>query len=98
MATEVYAEAENAERHWEVELAIPRRLLAGKPAQLWNGVVGEMLWLGFLTRFQLHGLVLPDDFGPGPEFGVRASANGSVARRPKDWGATDGPSEATITC
>ena len=51
LATEVYADGGDAERHWEVELAIPRRLLAGKPAQLWNVVVGEIPRLGFLTRF-----------------------------------------------
>ena len=33
-------------------------------------MVGEIPRLVFLTRFQLHGLVLPDDFGPGPGFGV----------------------------
>ena len=70
LATEVYADGGDAERHWEVELAIPRRLLAGKPAQLWNVVVGEIPRLGFLTRFQLAGLELPGDFGPGPGFGI----------------------------
>lgn len=71
LETEVYAEGGDAERHWQVELAIPRRLLAGKPAQLWNVVVGEIPRLGFLTRFQLVGLDLPEGFGPGPGFGVR---------------------------
>ncbi|MEG2942007.1 MAG: RuBisCO large subunit C-terminal-like domain-containing protein [Thermomonas sp.] len=70
LETEVYAEGGDAERHWAVELAIPRRLLAGKPAQLWNVVVGEIPRLGFLTRFQLIGLDLPEGFGPGPGFGV----------------------------
>jgi ribulose 1,5-bisphosphate carboxylase large subunit-like protein len=70
LATEVYADGGDAERHWAVELAIPRRLISGKPAQLWNVVVGEIPRLGFLTRFQLSGLDLPADFGPGPGFGV----------------------------
>ena len=59
LATEVYAEGGGVERHWAIELAIPRRLLAGKPAQLWNVVLGELPRLGFLTRFQLAGLELP---------------------------------------
>lgn len=70
LATEVYADGGGAERHWAIELAIPRRLLAGKPAQLWNVVLGELPRLGFLTRFQLEGLELPAGFGPGPAFGV----------------------------
>ena len=70
LATEVYAEQGGAERDWLVELAIPRRLLAGKPAQLLNVAVGELPRLGFLTRFQLQGMAMPDDFGPGPGFGI----------------------------
>lgn len=68
--TEVYAEGGSGERDWLVELAIPLQLLAGKPAQVWNVVVGEIPRLGFLTRFQLVGLDLPAGFGPGPAFGV----------------------------
>ena len=83
LATEVYADGGDAERHWEVELAIPRRLLAGKPAQLWNVVVGEIPRLGFLTRFQLAGLDLSADFGPGPGFGVQG-----IRER---FGCTHGP-------
>lgn len=70
LQTEVYADEEGGESAWRVELAIPRRLLAGKPAQLWNVVVGEIPRLGFLTRFQLAALALPEGFGPGPGFGV----------------------------
>ncbi len=70
LATEVYAEQGGAERDWLVELAIPHRLLAGKPGQLLNVVVGELPRLGFLTRFQLQAMDLPDDFGLGPGFGV----------------------------
>lgn len=55
---------------WCVQVAIPVSLLAGKPAQLWNVVLGELPRLGFLTRFQLAALELPVDFGPGPGFGV----------------------------
>lgn len=70
LETEVYAAQGEGERTWDVELAIPRRLLAGKPAQLLNVAMGELPRLGFLTRFQLVELDLPDDFGPGPGFGV----------------------------
>ena len=70
LQTEVYAEDGRGERAWRVELAIPKRLLAGKPAQLWNVVVGEIPRLGFLTCFQLQALELPGDFGPGPGFGI----------------------------
>lgn len=68
--TEVYAEGNHGEQDWLVELAIPLQLLAGKPAQVWNVVVGEIPRLGFLTRFQLVGLSLPEAFGPGPAFGI----------------------------
>lgn len=68
--TEVYAEQGGAERECLVDLAIPRTLLASKPAQLLNVVVGELPRLGFLTRFQLQAMDLPEDFGPGPGFGI----------------------------
>lgn len=70
LETEVYAAPGKGECNWDVELAIPRRLLAGKSAQLLNVAVGELPRLGFLTRFQLVELDLPGDFGPGPAFGV----------------------------
>ena len=70
LQTEVYAGGEGRVSGWRIELAIPKFILAGKPAQLWNVVVGELPRLGFLTRFQLVGLELPDDFGAGPGFGV----------------------------
>lgn len=70
LETEVYAEQGGGERDWLVELAIPKRLLAGKPAQLLNVVVGELPRLGFLTRFQLQGMDLSEDFGSGPSFGI----------------------------
>ena len=68
--TDVYAEVGGAQRDWVVELAIPRRLLADRPAQLLNVAVGELPRLGFLTRFQLQALDLPEDFGPGSGFGI----------------------------
>lgn len=70
LETEVYAARGEGQRDWDVELAIPRRLLANKPAQLLNVAVGELPRLGFLTRFQLTSLDLPGDFGPGPGFGI----------------------------
>jgi ribulose 1,5-bisphosphate carboxylase large subunit-like protein len=70
LETEVYAEGREGEQDFLVDLAIPLQLLAGKPAQIWNVVVGEIPRLGFLTRFQLVGLSLPAGFGPGPAFGV----------------------------
>ena len=83
LQTEVYAGSDGQERGWRIELAIPRCILAGNPGQLWNVVVGELPRLGFLTRFQLAELVLPDDFGPGPGFGV-AGIRATV-------GVADGP-------
>jgi ribulose-bisphosphate carboxylase large chain len=53
-----------------IVLAVPLRLLAGKPAQLWNILVGELPRLGFLSRFRLIHAQLPDAFGPGPAYGV----------------------------
>ncbi len=70
LETEVYAAPGERERDWDVQLAVPRRLLASKPAQLLNVAVGELPRLGFLTRFQLMSLDLPGDFGPGPGFGI----------------------------
>ena len=70
LATDVYAEQQQHAQTWSVTLAIPRRLLAGKAVQLLNVAVGELPRLGFLTRFRLDALTLPEDFGPGPGFGV----------------------------
>ncbi|MBK6416548.1 RuBisCO large subunit C-terminal-like domain-containing protein [Thermomonas sp.] len=70
LATDVYAEQQQQAQTWSVTLAIPRVLVAGKAAQLFNVVVGELPRLGFLTRFRLEALALPEDFGPGPGFGV----------------------------
>jgi ribulose-bisphosphate carboxylase large chain len=53
-----------------IELAVPLSLLANKPAQLWNILVGELPRLGFLSRFRLVEARLPDTFGPGPGYGV----------------------------
>lgn len=53
-----------------IELAVPLCLLAKKPAQLWNILIGELPRLGFLSRFRLVDARLPDNFGPGPGYGV----------------------------
>lgn len=70
LATEVYAGSELASGEWSIELAIPLRLLGGKPAQLFNIVIGELPRLGFLTRLRLESCQLPASFGPGPGFGI----------------------------
>lgn len=73
LSTDVYPDPEPgsaAAEGWDVELAFPRRLLAGRPGQLLNILVGELPRLGFLTRFQLVDSNLPEEFGPGPAFGV----------------------------
>ncbi|HSD16744.1 MAG TPA: RuBisCO large subunit C-terminal-like domain-containing protein [Thermomonas sp.] len=58
-------------RLWRIVLAIPLRLLPAKPTQLLNGAVGDLPRYGFITRFRLDALALPDrGFGPGPGFGV----------------------------
>jgi 2,3-diketo-5-methylthiopentyl-1-phosphate enolase len=74
LPTEVYggmqAKGGKAIHSLEIELAIPRCLLAGKPAQLMNVVVGELPRLGFLLAFCLLEAPLPGEFGPGPAFGA----------------------------
>jgi ribulose 1,5-bisphosphate carboxylase large subunit-like protein len=73
LSTEVYpspAPGSNSRDRWDVELAIPRRLLYNRPSQLLNIVVGEIPRLGFLTSFELVDASL-DAFGPGPSFGVQ---------------------------
>ena len=71
LSTEVYPEVLEAGREaWDIELAVPLRLLEGRPAQLLNVLVGELPRLGFLTSFRLLGARLPASFGPGPAFGA----------------------------
>lgn len=71
LATEVYGHGAAAgPGHYQIELAVPYRLLAGKPAQLMNVLVGELPRLGFLTDFALVSAPLSEDFGPGPGFGI----------------------------
>lgn len=72
LATEVYhgQAPTQARQEWAVELAIPHRLLHGKPAQLFNVVIGELPRLGFLTSFRLDACELPSALGPGSGFGV----------------------------
>lgn len=67
--TEVYAQEATVGGAYEIELAVPSRLLKNKPAQLLNVLVGELPRLGFLTSFRLTEVRLPDQFGPGPSFG-----------------------------
>ena len=85
LRTEVYAGqgARATGQAFEIELAFPLRLLAGKPAQLLNILVGELPRLGFLTSFQLRAADLPAGFGPGPAFG----RDGILAR----FGQASGP-------
>lgn len=71
LSTEVYPQgAKDGGAAWDIELAVPLRLLAGRPAQLLNVLVGEMPRLGFLTSFRLLEAHLPAAFGPGPAFGA----------------------------
>lgn len=68
--TPVYGDGAHVGGSFAIELAIPLVLLVGKPAQLLNILVGELPRLGFITRFRLVETILPDDFGPGPGFGI----------------------------
>lgn len=70
LSTEVYAGAGTAGGGWDIELAVPLRLLHGKPAQALNVLVGELPRLGFLKGFRLLQADLPPAFGPGPAFGA----------------------------
>ncbi len=73
LATEVYPSLEpglESREHWDIELAFPMRLLACRPSQLMNVLVGELPRLGFLTSFRVVDSILPSAFGPGPAFGV----------------------------
>ena len=68
--TPVYGADAPSAGSYEIELAVPLALLAGKPAQLWNILVGELPRLGFISRFRLVEAMLPEGFGPGPGFAV----------------------------
>lgn len=70
LATEVYGDGGHADGQWSIELAFPLCLLRGKPAQLFNIIVGELPRLGFLRRFRLEACELPAAFGVGPGFGI----------------------------
>jgi ribulose 1,5-bisphosphate carboxylase large subunit-like protein len=79
--TPVYDQPHQAAGSFAIELAVPLSLLANKPGQLGNILVGELPRLGFLTRFRLVGATLPTTFGPGPGFGaagIRALAGQAV--------------------
>ena len=68
--TEVYTEAgESGPGCFDIELAIPACLLAGKPAQLLNVLIGELPRLGFLTSFRVIDMKMSAGFGSGPSFG-----------------------------
>lgn len=68
--TGVYSEPEEAKSGcFDIELAIPLRLIERKPAQLLNVLVGELPRLGFLTSFRIIDIRLPAGFGSGPAFG-----------------------------
>ena len=63
LETEVYPQHDNERGGlFEIELAVPWRLLSGKPAQLANVLVGELPRLGFLTAFQLTDVVFPTPY------------------------------------
>jgi ribulose 1,5-bisphosphate carboxylase large subunit-like protein len=74
LSTEVYPRQEqdqDSPECWEVELAFPLSLFAGRPSQILNSLVGELPRLGFITSFRLIEAALPAVFGPGPAFGVQ---------------------------
>lgn len=81
LSTEVYSQERGAGSAWEVELAIPLRLMEGRPSQMLNVLVGELPRLGFLTGFQLREVKLPPAFGPGPAFGPEGIRRLAGARR-----------------
>lgn len=70
LATPVYRDEAQDEASFEIELAFPLTLFAGKPAQLWNILIGEIPRLGFLSRFKLLSAPLPSIFGTGPSYGI----------------------------
>ncbi|SMC24352.1 Ribulose 1,5-bisphosphate carboxylase, large subunit, or a RuBisCO-like protein [Andreprevotia lacus DSM 23236] len=99
--TPVYGAAAGAgAQRYQIELAVPLRLLAGKPAQLWNVVVGELPRLGYLTGFALLRADLPASFGPGPGFGAEAllawSAHGAGPLLCRSMRPAVGVDEATM--
>ncbi|HEY8939398.1 MAG TPA: RuBisCO large subunit C-terminal-like domain-containing protein [Cellvibrio sp.] len=76
LPTEVYAGNKAPETYtYEIELAIPNRLVGGKPAQLLNVVIGELPRLGYITAMQLIDIEFPPDFGCGPAFGQQGILN-----------------------
>ena len=57
-------------RNLSIELAVPLRLLAGKPAQLFNIFLGAVSRIRQVAVFRLVSANLPADFGPGAGFGL----------------------------
>lgn len=70
LETDVYGSTTKHVCAYQIELAIPRQLLAGKTSQLMNIFVGELPRLGFLTSFSLVSAPLCRGLGPGPAFGT----------------------------
>ncbi len=70
LSTETYRKSASRGGTFRITLSVPLCLIAGKPSQLWNILVGELPRLGFIIRFNLLRAQLPLDFGPGPAFGV----------------------------
>lgn len=74
LSTPIYGNHQNVLNSYQITLAFPLRLLASKPAQLLNILIGELPRLGFISRFQLCEIQLPPlskDFAPGPAFGMQ---------------------------
>ncbi len=70
LATEVYADHRKQQQWYQIELAIPLKLLGRRASQLFNIVIGELPRLGYLSGFILQEARLPATFGPGPAFGI----------------------------
>lgn len=74
LSTPIYGEHQGALNSYAITLAVPLKLLASKPAQLLNILIGELPRLGFISRFRLCEIELPPlsrDFAPGPAFGMQ---------------------------
>lgn len=73
LSTPIYGAQQEAQNSYRITLAVPLKLLASKPAQLLNILIGELPRLGFISRFRLCDIQLPplsEDFAPGPAFGM----------------------------
>lgn len=73
LSTPIYGSQQEEQNSVRITLAVPLKLLASKPAQLLNILIGELPRLGFISRFRLCDIQLPplaEDFAPGPAFGM----------------------------